>query len=403
VRSGYLALLAAQQVRLVVPAAFVGRLPIGMAALALLLLIHQATGSYAVAGAATACFAIGEGLGQPVQGRLIDRLGQTRSLVASGVLFPGALVVLVLVAQDHEPPRLVLCAVALLSGVMLPPLMASMRALWPALVGQDELDRAYAMEAVIQELLGLIGPLLVAALVAVHSPSLAVLATGAVGGVGALWFAASRPSRTWKAAPRHGHRRGAVRASGVRTLLLGSVALGVGGGVLQVVLPAFATREGVPGAAGLLLAAVAVGSIFGGLWHGRRAAGSASRRYLVTLSGFAASLGLVAVAPSIPVLAVLAAVIGFSLAPTFAVGFALMDQVAPTGALTEAFAWSSTALVCGIAAGNAATGVLVETSSVATAALAGAAITGAVAAVTFLRRSSLAEEIASRRPATQAD
>ena len=68
------------------------RVGIGMISLALLLLVHNSTGSYATAAIATACYAIaGAALG-PIWGRLADRFGPTRVLLVSGLAHPVALV-----------------------------------------------------------------------------------------------------------------------------------------------------------------------------------------------------------------------------------------------------------------------------------------------------------------------
>ena len=52
--------------------ALIGRIPIGMIGLTTVLLIRQQTGSYAIAGAVAAAYAISAGLVAPALGRLID-------------------------------------------------------------------------------------------------------------------------------------------------------------------------------------------------------------------------------------------------------------------------------------------------------------------------------------------
>ena len=49
-------------------ASFVARLPRGMAALAIVLFVHQQTRSYAIAGGAAAALSIGDAVGSPLQG-----------------------------------------------------------------------------------------------------------------------------------------------------------------------------------------------------------------------------------------------------------------------------------------------------------------------------------------------
>jgi hypothetical protein len=110
-------------------ASLIARLPRGMAALAIVLLVHEATGSYAVAGAA---LAVGDAVVSPLQGRLVDRLGPARVLMPSAAVYALALTVLALLATAAGPIwSIVLAGVA---GAAFPPVSASMKTLWPALV-----------------------------------------------------------------------------------------------------------------------------------------------------------------------------------------------------------------------------------------------------------------------------
>src|ERR671938_117672 len=57
-----------------------GSMPIGMYGLAILLLVRDANGSFAVAGRVVGAFGLANALGAVVQGRLMDRVGQSRVL-----------------------------------------------------------------------------------------------------------------------------------------------------------------------------------------------------------------------------------------------------------------------------------------------------------------------------------
>jgi len=76
-------------------ASIVGRLPIGMSGLSILLLVQGASGSFATGGAATGCFVAGLACVAPALGRIIDRYGPWAVLVTSAVLFPAWLIALV--------------------------------------------------------------------------------------------------------------------------------------------------------------------------------------------------------------------------------------------------------------------------------------------------------------------
>src|SRR4051812_49444544 len=71
---------------------------------------------------------------------------------------------------------------------------------------------------------------------------------------------------------------------------------------------------------------------------------------------------------------VLCLVAGVAIAPLLASGNQLVVDVAPAGALTEAYTWPITALVIGLSVGNAVAGVLVESADWRGSFLLGAAV-----------------------------
>ena len=81
----YRSLLALPGARAPVILSAAGSMPIGMFGLGILLLAHDATGSFAVAGRVVGAFSLANALGAVAQGRLMDRLGQTRVLRAAAI------------------------------------------------------------------------------------------------------------------------------------------------------------------------------------------------------------------------------------------------------------------------------------------------------------------------------
>src|SRR3712207_744854 len=126
------------------------------------------------------------------------------------------------------------------------------------------------------------GPTLTALIVAVASPAAALVAAIVLTVAGTLMFAASPPSRRWRSGDeRDAGLLGPLRSPGLRTLIVSSFMLGFPIGALDVVLPAFGVEEGSRSLGGVFIAAMAVGSLAGGLLYGARVHGHVVRWYLL--------------------------------------------------------------------------------------------------------------------------
>lgn len=386
----YRALLALPEARWPLVASVAGSMPIGMYGLGILLLVRDAHGSFAVAGRVVGAFGLANALGAVAQGRLMDRLGQSRVLRPAAVVHVAMLVALVVAATRGAPSwALALCALG--AGGSLPQVPAAMRSLWSALVeDEDRRQTAYALVTIVFEVSVVTAPVLVAAIAALASPAAGVLVAAAICGTGALGFAATGASRRWRGAPHAAGGLGPLHATGVRTLFMVLLAFGSAIGVLQVALPAFAAGRGTAEAGGIYLAALSAGSLCGGLVYGaHRWAGPPARRLAVCLLAIALGCTLVAAATAPGTVAAAALAVGVMLAPTTVICSALLDTAAPAGTVTEAFAVLVMGIVVGTAIGNAIGGALVDAASYRTAGLAAAAIALAGAACAVARRRTL--------------
>jgi MFS family permease len=266
--------LRAPGVGRVVGAALLGRLPTGMAPLATVLLLRGEGRSYAVAGVVVAASSIASAVGWPLWGRLVDRVGQARVLLPLGVAYPAAFAGLALLATQGAPV-IALAACSALAGATLPPLGACMRALWPSLLdGQGLRDTAYALEAWLQELFFIFGPLIAAAIAVVASPWAAVLTASAFAAIGTIWFALLPAVRAVERPPRPPSRAGALGSAAVRTVMLSTFAMGVAFGVIEVAMPAFGEAHGSRAQGGFVLSCFARCSAGSGSARARRPAAS---------------------------------------------------------------------------------------------------------------------------------
>jgi MFS family permease len=362
----YRALFQVPHVRRLVLSGLLARLPMGMVGLALLLLVREQGGSYGAAGAVSGAYFVATAVGAPVAGRLVDRRGQTRILLPRALIFP-ALLLGVCALALLDAPLGAIAAGAAAAGALTPPVGASLRSLWPRLFADAERrSAAYALEASLQEIFFVVGPLLVALLTAAASPVLALAVAALAGGIGTTLVALSEPVRAWLPEDeRHAASiLGALESPGVRTIILLAACLGLGFGGTEVGMPAFAEDHGGAELGSIPLALFAGGSLVGGLIAGARATGHPRRLLRISTFLLAAGLALPLLAGSMPAMTVLAFLAGLPIAPAVMAAYGLIDSVARRGTAAEAFAWISTAVSIGLAAGTAAGGVLIDSFGV---------------------------------------
>jgi hypothetical protein len=256
-----------------------------------------------------------------------------------------------------------------------------MRALWVTLVGQGpRLQTAYALDAVLEELLYVAGPLLVAGLATVLDPAAGPLASAGLALAGTLGFVASPVSGAFTGsrtgpAGRRGWA-GALSRPGMRTLALSLTGVGAAIGIWEIGLVGAARQAGSAETAGLLLAAWAAASAVGGLWYGARDwRQPAGRRYLALLALLALACAPMAATGSPLALGAVIALVGLVLAPLESSAYVLAAELAPPGTLTESGTWMTTAINVTAAAGIALAGTLVDRAGVpATLAIAWACV-----------------------------
>jgi MFS family permease len=362
----YRSVLSIAGVPRVFASALLARMPQGMASLAILLLVRDATHSYAAAGIAVGAEALAVAAAAPVQGRLIDRRGRSRVLAPVAITQSGVLVLLVLAAHWGAGAG-VLVVLAGLTGALMPSIAPTLRALLRGVIEEPRVrESAYSLEAVAQEIIWILGPFVVALIVTVTSPSVALLLNAVICVTGTLAFVRS-PAAAGVPVPREHHKQGSVLSSRPLRALLGPIALmGFSLGAIEVGLPSLALHAGSRSAAGILLALWSLGSMVGGLWFGSRVwRSSLPTRYRSLLLAAIALTAPLMVARSIPVGALCAVLAGLVIAPLFSCQYAMVARTVTEGSETEAFTWVASALVGGIAAGSGAAGAVISSGGVA--------------------------------------
>jgi MFS family permease len=386
----YRELFRVPQVRSALLASIAGRLPIGITSLAILLFVQSRSGSFALAGSASALYVLGLAGIAPFLGRAVDRLGPRPVLLACGVVYPGALVGLALLVLAGAHAAWV-SAAALAAGASLPPVSACIRALYPRLIREPSLlQTAYSVDSAFVELVFILGPAVVAACVATGYPEAAMFLAALAAGVGTVVFARAPAVLGWTAPASHRPRSwlGALSPPKLLIVFGATVLYSVGFGLFEVAVSAHAAAKGTPSAAGIALALTSVGSGAGAVVYGSRHwRMPLPRQFLIALTLMASSILLLAPIDNLVVYSLVAVVAGVPMATAIATQSQLVSTLASRERLAESFTWATTCLLGGISAGVALGGLMAEVLAAWWLLVAAAASTGlaAVLVAAFLR------------------
>jgi MFS family permease len=338
----------------------VARLPISMVSLGIVLLVSTRTGSYSLAGSVSAAFLVTNALFAVLQARMIDRRGQSRVLPWTITVFAVGLVLMMAAVESDVPaPWPHLCAAV--AGAAMPQVGSCVRARWTYLVSdKQDLQTAFAFEAVVDESVFMLGPTIVTLLATAVHPLAGLTAAVVAGLTGtAVLVSQRRTEPPVLGRQEHGLARLPWRVLGPMTLC--GFGMGVLFGGAEVATVAFSDEAGAKAVSGLMLAVWALGSLLSGLVTGAvhlRAGNAARFRWGLLAMGL-----LMVPLPFVTGFAMLAVVLflaGFAISPTLIASVAWIEQVVPPDRLTEALTVFTTGLGAGVAPGAALVGVVVD-------------------------------------------
>lgn len=395
--SPYAAILAVPGAVGFTSAGLVARLTMSMVSLGIVVLVASRTGSYATAGVVAAVYMVSNAAGALPLARLVDRHGQRLVLGAAVTVSCAALVGLLLAVETGwgAPwPH----AFAALAGLTIPNVGAAVRARWKHVLDAHEdrqlLDTAFALEAVNDEVVFVLGPTLTTLLAAGVHPA-AGLVTGIAAALVGTWaLALQRGTEPPLQAVGSVHGSASMPWASLLPLALSAVMLGALFGGCEVVTVAFAEELGHGALGGVVLGVWAFGSLLSGLVVGgltmRRDAGTRHRWGLLLLTVLLLPL------PALDSLAPLTAVMflaGTAVSPTLIAAVTWVQGLVPPSRLNEGLSLYSTGLIAGVAPGAALSGLAVDAHGAAAAYAVpiAAGVTGTV--IAFLTR--------ARRPAAE--
>lgn len=341
--------------------ALLSRLPISMAALGIVLLVTEQTGSYGRAGIVSATYVLAAAAFAPVHGRLADRWGQGPVLWATGAVFAVGVVAL-LSAVGAEAAFPWPHAAAALAGLSTPQAGSMVRTRWTHLLAddRDRLTTAFALEAVADEVVFIVGPVLVTFLT-LHVASFSGLAAAAGAGLVGSWLLAAQRSTAPPPRPRQDGARPPMGWAVLAPVLLAALGIGAMFGSTEVVVVAFTTEQGDRSWAGAVLAVWAGASLLAGVLVGiLPPPGDPVVRLRWTLVVLATLFLPLYLAPSTVWFALGMFLAGFMIAPSLIAAMSIIELHVHPSRLTEGLTWTSTALSAGLALGAGLVGWIVD-------------------------------------------
>ncbi len=335
----------------VVSSQLLARFPFGMMSLVFVLHIYDKTQSYALAGLAVGLETLGVAIGSPLLGRWMGRFGVRRTLLIAASMSTLAITTIGLAPFSGEW----LVALCFLVGISSPPIQSAVRTIYPTLVEKRGMGTLYALDASLQELIWVIGPVAATFIAASFDTTTGVLVMAAIQIIGATWFASNREISTLEI-PRSQRRLGGVLKQRIVlvNVIVGALLVGSFSGVEVGTVALFDKTT-----AGFVIAALSVGSLIGGFALGRRT----KTRYALTKFLAVVTLGyfIVFLMPSSPLwLATSWFIAGLCVAPALGLLGAIIGAGVKTQDAPEAYGWVGSGQTAGYAAAAAITGFVIE-------------------------------------------
>ena len=335
--------------------------------------VVEATGSIALAGSALALYGAAASLLAPVRASLIDRYGARSVLTILIVLFSGTLGAQATTSLTGGS-GMQLLILAAIGGAVAPPVGPTMRVAWGSLTPNAELlKKGLSFDAVIEELLYLVGPAVSGLALAFIVPGMALIIPAVLVLVGGLLFVVTPTVGAMKARDRHAPQIGDEKLT-LRPLildarfvglLLPALIAGSVAGSLSVAVPVTLAAYGGSAAAGIALGLFAGGSALGGLMYGALAVPGSPARQLVVLSvALLVGTSLVAVVTGAVAVSVVLVVAGLFFSPVMIVTYVAAHAAGGVHQQNSAMTWVNTSHNVGGATGSALAGVLIQAAGV---------------------------------------
>lgn len=344
-------------------AGVVGRMPISMDSLALIFIVVHATNSYTLAGSLAAVASIVVTIALPFWSRSADRLGQKRTLLIAIPLRTIFMVIFILLVTQKAPIWTWFAAIILAEACIVNAGgMVRRRWLWALGDNRKLIDTAYSYEALMDEIVFILGPVIATACATSIAPSAGLV----VGLIFMLLGTTAFALQTKTEPPAHPRdltkpHQPVMRNRTVQAVVLPSIFLGGFFSAVGIVVVAYMQSHHAVAKTGLMLALWAAGSATAAAANGviTWRLNHAKRFWIFLFALTLLSIPLIFVS-NLFFLGIALFCNGLAIAPLIVSAYGVAETSVPPAQITETLAWVIAGMPLGGAIASSATGLVID-------------------------------------------
>ena len=351
----------------------IARMPISMDSLALIFIVVAVSDSYAIAGALSATASVTMALATPHWSRVADRMGQSAMLIKVIPIKVIALIIFTFLVLQSAPTWtwflsiIIAEAFSVNTGGLVRRRWLHILSPDKTTTAEDEDDRhlvntAYSFEALMDEVVFILGPIIVTACATSIAPSAGIISGIIFVAIGFPLFASAKATEPPATPKREIDPHPAVmKNKRVQAIVLSTTLLGGFFGSIAIVTVAFAEHRGHQGQSGILLAIWAFGSALSAIVHGViKWKIPYAARFLIFLFALTVLTIPLLFASSMTWLALALFCNGFAVAPLVINAYGVAESAVPSDQITETLTWVVAGMPMGSAISSALSGQVID-------------------------------------------
>ena len=344
---------------------YLGRAPYAMLQVGKVIFGNYKTGSYAIGGAMAAGFSISNALIQPVNGRLVDKLGQKKVV---SFLLGGFTISSLLITIGQFDIRAIYILLSVMLGITVPNIGAYTRRNWKVITEEKDNQKVQAIESSIDELNFLVGPSVFATVSNYINPIVALYIAIISSVVGTLGVVFSKTIEVTSIEENNAKNNSIWISKNKLILLATLIFVGACLSSISVYVVAKEDLENIKNLTAFYYLINGSTALISALFYGYYFSNTKSlKNYNIVLIFLAISVSLFFFVNSTSLTLLVGFICGLGIGPIFLLANSYISNVTTNDILTEAYSWLASSVGLGLALGSSLFGYLIDTNSLNTA------------------------------------